>query len=169
MTLPLWEGLDSGQLGGPEFTFKIGDFSKLSRVSVRMLRHYDQIGLFEPTFIDPQSSYRFYAADQLPRLNRILALKDLGFPLEQIVSLLSENVTAAEMRGMLKLRRAELEAQLEEGRTRLAQIEARIEQVEREGYRLPNSYLARDSSEFVTELQLPIAKSEGGGRWPTIW
>ena len=80
--------------------FKIGDFSKLSRVSIRMLRHYDQIGLFKPAYIDPESSYRYYAADQLPRLNRILALKDLGFPLEQIASLLEENVTADEIRRM---------------------------------------------------------------------
>ena len=111
--------------------FKIGDFSKLSRVSIRMLRHYDRLRLLNPAAVDPQSGYRYYSAEQLPRLNRIVALKDLGFRLEQIAPLLEENVTADEMRGMLKLQRAQLEGQLDQDRARLAQIEARIEQIER--------------------------------------
>ncbi|MBC7811584.1 MAG: MerR family DNA-binding transcriptional regulator, partial [Burkholderiales bacterium] len=58
--------------------FKIGDFSKISQVSARMLRHYDDIDLFKPAHIDPFTGYRYYTVDQLPRLNRLLALKDLG-------------------------------------------------------------------------------------------
>ena len=64
--------------------FKIGDFSKFSRVSVKMLRHYDELGLLKPALVDPATNYRYYSADQLPRLNRIIALKDLGFTLEQV-------------------------------------------------------------------------------------
>ena|SRR5258706_1984745 len=64
--------------------FKIGEFSRLSRVSVRMLRHYDQLGLLTPSQIDSLTNYRYYSADQLPRLNRILAFRDLGFSLEQV-------------------------------------------------------------------------------------
>lgn len=62
--------------------FKIGEFSRLSRVSVRMLRHYDQLGLLTPSQTDSFTGYRYYSANQLPRLNRILALRDLGFSLE---------------------------------------------------------------------------------------
>ena len=58
--------------------FKIGDFSKLCRVPVSALRYYADIGLLEPAHIDSFSGFRFYTIDQLPRLNRILALKDLG-------------------------------------------------------------------------------------------
>jgi len=61
---------------------KIGDFARLSHVSVVTLRHYDEIGLLRPVAVDGVTGYRYYAAAQLPRLNRIVALKDLGFSLE---------------------------------------------------------------------------------------
>ena len=64
--------------------FKIGEFSKLSRVSVKALRHYDDMGLLRPAQVDRFTSYRYYALEQLPRLHRILGLKELGFSLEQI-------------------------------------------------------------------------------------
>jgi DNA-binding transcriptional MerR regulator len=58
---------------------KIGDFARLSQVSVVTLRYYDEMDLLKPVNVDPFTGYRFYSSDQLPRLNRILALKDLGF------------------------------------------------------------------------------------------
>src|SRR5258707_1385448 len=70
--------------------FSIGDFAGLSRISVRMLRHYDAIGLLRPAQVDPGSGYRFYTADQLSRVNRIIALKDLGFTLAQVQAILAE-------------------------------------------------------------------------------
>jgi DNA-binding transcriptional MerR regulator len=106
--------------------FKIGDFSRLSRVSVRMLRHYDDLGLLRPAHVDPQTGYRYYAAEQLSRLHRILALNDLGFTLEEVGELLRGGVSPAEVTGMLKLKRAELRRQLDEGTARLARIEARL-------------------------------------------
>ncbi len=86
----------------------IGDFAGLGRVSVRMLRHYDAIGLLRPAHVDPRSGYRFYTAEQLLRLNRILALKDLGFSLQQVQAMIEEKVEPGELRGMLRLRRADL-------------------------------------------------------------
>jgi DNA-binding transcriptional MerR regulator len=86
--------------------FKIGEFSRLSRVSVRMLRHYDQLGLLKPSRTDNFTNYRYYSADQLPRLNRILALRDLGFSLEQIGNMLDEELSAEQLMGMLNLKRA---------------------------------------------------------------
>ena len=58
---------------------KIGEFSKLSRISVRMLRHYDEIGLLKPAEIDRFTDYRYYREDQLPTACRIAALKEMGF------------------------------------------------------------------------------------------
>lgn len=87
----------------------IGDFARHGRVSVRMLRHYDAIGLLRPARVDPASGYRLYAAAQLTTLNRVIALKDLGFTLQQVGTILTEQVSAGELRGMLRLRRAELE------------------------------------------------------------
>ena len=63
--------------------FRIGEFSRIAQVSGRLLRYYDEIGLLSPEFTDPQTGYRYYSAHQLPRLNRILVLKELGLSLEQ--------------------------------------------------------------------------------------
>ena len=67
---------------------KIGEFSKLSRISIRMLRHYDEIGLLKPAEIDRFTDYRYYREDQLPKAGRIAALKDMGFSLADIVRIL---------------------------------------------------------------------------------
>ena len=113
--------------------FKIGDFSKLARVSIKALRHYGKLGLIEPAWIDRYTSYRYYTADQLPRLNRILALKDLGFSLEQIHQLLRDDLPASELRGMIRMKQAELERQINEERSRLERVEERLRQIEQEG------------------------------------
>ena len=68
--------------------FKIGEFSKLGQVSTRMLRHYDKLGLLVPDQIDEWTGYRYYTIQQLPRLHRIIALKDMGLSLQQITDLL---------------------------------------------------------------------------------
>lgn len=64
--------------------FRIGEFSRLSRVSVRMLRHYDKLGLLVPDDVDPESGYRLYSIGQLPRANKIATLRDMGFLVEDI-------------------------------------------------------------------------------------
>lgn len=112
---------------------RISAFSQVARVTVKALHLYDRLGLLKPARVDTWTGYRFYTLQQLPRLNRILVLKDLGFSLEEIRSLLAEDPPPAEMRGMLRLKRAELERQVTEGRERLARVEARLRQIEREG------------------------------------
>ncbi|MEU3447084.1 MerR family transcriptional regulator [Streptomyces thermolilacinus] len=114
--------------------FTIGDFARHGRVSVRMLRHYDAIGLLRPAHVDPYSGYRFYEAGQLARLNRVIALKDLGFTLDQVRSIVDDEVGADELRGMLRLRRAELEAAVAEANARLGQVAARLRAIESEGH-----------------------------------
>ncbi len=113
--------------------FKIGDFSKLSQVSVKALRYYDELGLLKPVEVDRFTGYRYYSANQLPRLNRILALKDLGLSLEQIAQLLDDELPAAQLRGMLRLKQAEVQARVEEEQARLARVQARLRQIEQEG------------------------------------
>ena len=116
---------------------KIGDFSQLGQVSVRTLHHYDERGLLKPAETDEWTGYRFYSVEQLPRLNRILALKDLGFSLDQISRLTSDDVPAEQLRGMLTLKQAEIERQLTDGRSRLMRVEARLKQIENEGETSP--------------------------------
>ncbi|MFJ2862661.1 MerR family transcriptional regulator [Kitasatospora sp. NPDC087314] len=111
----------------------IGDFASHGRVSVRMLRHYDAIGLLRPARVDPVSGYRSYEAAQLARLNRVIALKELGFTLHQVRAVLDEQVDAAELRGMLRLRRAQLAEAIAADAQRLARVEARLRTIESEG------------------------------------
>ena len=112
---------------------KIGDFSKLSQVSVRTLRYYEEVGLLKPIETDRFTGYRYYSVEQLPRLNRILALKDLGFSLEQIAQMHEENVPPAQIRGMFRLKQAEIRQQAEEEQMRLVRVQARLRQIEQEG------------------------------------
>jgi DNA-binding transcriptional MerR regulator len=117
---------------------KIGDFSKLSQVSVDTLRHYDALGLLKPTGVDSSTGYRYYAFHQLGRLNRILALKDLGLTLDQISQMLAgDEVSAEQLRGMLKFKRAEIELHIDTEHERLARVEARLKQIEFETH-MPN-------------------------------
>src|SRR6266508_6937839 len=111
---------------------KIGEFSKLVQVPVATLRYYDQIGWLKPVEVDRFTGYRYYAASQLPRLHRILALKGLGFSLEQIAAVLAEGLTPEQMRGMLRLRHAQINQQLADMQSQLTEVEVRLQQIERE-------------------------------------
>ena len=113
--------------------FRIGEFSQIARVSGRLLRYYDSIGLLRPQRIDPETGYRYYSAGQLERLNRILALKELGLSLDQVARMLDDKISAAEIRGMLALKKAELERSLAEEAARLRHIESRLTQIEQQG------------------------------------
>jgi DNA-binding transcriptional MerR regulator/predicted transcriptional regulator YdeE len=112
--------------------FKIGEFSKLVQVPVATLRYYDQVGLLKPIEVDRFTGYRYYSASQLPLVHRITALKGLGFTLEQISAVLAEGLTPEQMRGMLRLRHAQISQQLEETQIQLSEVEARLQQIERE-------------------------------------
>lgn len=113
--------------------FRIGEFSKIAQVSGRLLRYYDEIGLLRPESIDPETGYRFYSARQLPRLNRILVLKELGLSLEQIARLLEQDTSPDEIRGMLALRKAQIEQAVQEELARLRIVEARLQQIDAYG------------------------------------
>jgi DNA-binding transcriptional MerR regulator/effector-binding domain-containing protein len=111
---------------------KIGEFSKLVQVPVPTLRYYDQMGLLKPIEVDRFTGYRYYSVSQLPRLNRILALRGLGFTLEQIAEALDDGLTPEQMRGMLRLRHAQISQQLVEMQDQLLEVENRLQQIEHE-------------------------------------
>ncbi len=112
--------------------YRIGEFSKMCRVPVSALRYYSDLGLLPPVSIDPESGYRYYEAAQLPRLNRILALKDLGLSLEEIGSILDDDISASELRGMLRLKQAEMSQAVAEQQAQLARVESRLRLIESE-------------------------------------
>jgi DNA-binding transcriptional MerR regulator len=156
--------------------FKIGEFAQIGRVSGRQLRHYDRLGLLQPIHTDRTTGYRNYSAQQLPRLNRILALKSLGFSLDQIATMIDDDVAPEQLRGMLSIRKAQVEQTLTEEQLKLRQIESRILQIEEQGAlrdydvvvkREPaRPYLALrhiclDMEEAVRLLQLVVRRGAG--------
>lgn len=90
---------------------RIGDFSKLSRISIRMLRHYDEIGILHPKSVDAFTGYRYYSESQLPLAERIQALKNLGFGLSMVKEILDKYSDPQEMERFLLVKRKELEPQ----------------------------------------------------------
>ncbi len=113
--------------------FRIGEFAQIAQVSSRQLRFYDERGLLQPARTDSQTGYRYYSIRQLPRLNSILALKELGLSLEEIGPLLKDQVSPAELRGMLIMKRAKVEQALRQEEVRLRHIESRIAQIDKYG------------------------------------
>lgn len=127
----------------------IGEFARHGGVSVRMLRHYDTLGLLVPVTVDPVTGYRSYSASQLSRLHRLVALKDLGFTLAQLAPVLDADLGVEELRGMLRLRRAQIAEQISGDLERVRDIEARLRLIESEG--------TMSELEFTTK-QLPALR-----------
>ncbi len=140
--------------------FSIGDFARSGRVSVRMLRHYDAIGLLRPASVDPSTGYRQYGAAQLARLNRVVALKDLGFTLEQVATIVDDEIDADELRGMLRLRHAELREQIAADTARLERVEARLRIIEREEAMAEAVEVKTVPAIRVAELRAPVGGFE---------
>lgn len=110
--------------------FKIGEFSRLGRVTVRTLRHYDQIGLLKPGIIDRWTGYRYYTPEQLQSLLSIVRLKELGFSLAEIADLFEEESHSPELK-RLERKIGECELQIESLQRRLARLKALVDEKKR--------------------------------------
>lgn len=111
---------------------KIGDFSKLSRISIRMLRHYDELGLLTPKTADDFTGYRYYAEDQLPLAGRIAALKDMGFGLAAIGQILKSYDNPQALAEFLSAKKAEMQIEAEEADRRLLLLETAIKRLRKD-------------------------------------
>ena len=127
---------------------------------MRMLRHYNQLGLLTPSQIDSLTNYRYYSADQLPRLNRILAFRDLGFSLEQIGRMLNEDLPSEQLLGMLKLKRSEIELQVQMEQLRMSRLEARIRQLDNEPAAGSYDVILRDIEPVLTATLREVAADD---------
>lgn len=166
--------------------FRIGEFSRIARVSMRLLRYYDELGLLRPAHTDQSNGYRFYTAAQLGELNRILVLRDLGFALDQIGRVVSDGVSPEELRGMLLMRRAEIEQSQAAQALQLRMLESRIAALESETDGIPDDVVIRAEPErtylslraryssfanavaLVLELQRDIPRQLGRGATSTL-
>ncbi len=136
----------------------IGEFARLGQVSPRMLRHYDETGLLRPSEVDPQTGYRLYDVAALGRLHRLLALRDLGFTLEQIRPLLEDGIPVEQMRGMLRLGQAQIEQNVAAEQARLRRVEAHLRALERSTTMQLNDVVIKQSE--------PIRLAEAVGTAP---
>ncbi len=112
---------------------KIGDFARIANVSVKTLRYYASEGLLVPVMVNRYNGYRYYTEEQLGTLNRILALKEMGFSLDQVRMMLTEALTPGELRGMLRVKRMELQKRVNAEQERLNRVEERLRRIESEG------------------------------------
>ncbi|MFL0460428.1 MerR family transcriptional regulator [Kytococcus sedentarius] len=108
----------------------IGQFSSLTRLSVRMLRHYDQHGVLTPAQVDAANGYRFYASDQLADAADVRRLRDVGFGVSAIAALLATRGTPAWERALL-LQRQTLTADLLAAQQRVALIDRMLQTKEK--------------------------------------
>lgn len=100
--------------------YKIGELSKLCSISVKTLRYYDSVGILCPEEIDPFTGYRYYSAAQLSDCYRILALKELGFTLEEIRD--GQKLPHRELAGMLTDKEQELYVLLDQTKQRITTL-----------------------------------------------
>ena len=168
--------------------FRIGDFSNLSQVSIKALRFYDEVGLLKPTFVDGATGYRYYSANLLLRLNRILVFKELGFSLDEIASLLQDNLNPGQVRQALRNKRIDLSRRIAKEQARLVQVESWLMQIEREASRVPDYEITirelvpqwvaslRDrlssydeASALFTELNRYLKRHNANGRHAARW
>ena len=102
--------------------FKIGEFSKLTQVSIRMLRYYDEAGLLKPAEIDKWTGYRMYSVEQIPILNRIIYLRDSGFNVSEIAAALDKKDDSRLLK-QLNAKYAEIEKAIQDEQEKLRKIE----------------------------------------------
>lgn len=116
----------------------IGEFARFAGVSVRMLRHYDSLGLLVPTSVDPTSGYRRYSESLIPRAHQLVALKELGFSLDEVGILMADTLSTVQFRDLLEDRRRSLVDQIDADTARLGEVERRLRLIEG----VPMSHLA---------------------------
>lgn len=106
--------------------FSIGAFSRLTQLSIRMLRHYDDIGLLKPAHTNRANGYRYYSSQQLGEVHRIVALKELGLSLDQVQMVMKEQHSVEAIRGMLRLEKLRAEEERIEAERRLRNLDQRL-------------------------------------------
>ena len=132
---------------------RIGEFARRGRVSVKALRHYEAIGLLTPANVDAATGYRYYAADQLDDLNRLMVLRALGLSLDRIRQVLQDDPSPERMRRLLDERRAAVARRIDAEQAQLAAIEARIRHLEGDRDAAPGAVVRDVPAAFVASLR----------------
>jgi len=146
--------------------FKIGDFSKLIRVSVRMLRYYDEVGLFKPAEIDDFTGYRYYSAKQISEINLIVSLRDMGFNVADIAVFIEEK-SEEKLEVILKIKSEEIRNSIKAEKIRLEKINSAIKDMKKERVNMSYNVTLKSLPSYkVIALRdtIPAYNAEG-----TLW
>ena len=142
---------------------RIGEFSKLSRVSIRMLRHYDDIGLLKPAEIDQFTGYRYYSPEQLPVVGRITAFKDMGFSLADIVKMLEIYENRDELDDYLMKRQLELQEISETTQRQMRLLDTARERLRKEQNMSYNVSIKTIPERYAATVHMTIPHYEDEG------
>jgi DNA-binding transcriptional MerR regulator len=127
---------------------RIGEFSRLSQVTIKALRYYDDMGLLKPAEIDSFTGYRYYSVEQLPLIHRIVALKELGLTLEQIGVLMDDDLSTEQIRDILYDQQEQIKQRIQAEQSRLAQVEFRLRMIEMENNMPPLEVIVKSIPAF---------------------
>jgi len=145
---------------------RIGEFSKLARVSIRMLRHYDEIGLLKPVHIDPYSGYRYYGEKQLLTAGRISALKSMGFGLSEIGQLLTHYDDKMLLERSLRVKQAELQEEYLQMTERLRLLDTALKRLGKDETMKYDVTLKTFPQRYAATVRMIIPSYEQEG---TLW
>ena len=148
---------------------KIGDFSKLSRVSIRMLRHYDEIGLLKPAVTDPFTDYRYYSEAQLPTVCRITALRDMSFSLGEVRTILPIYHDRGQLDACLAEQEAALKRHQEETARQLRLLDTARKRLRKEHPMQYNVTIRTLPQRYAATVRMTIPRYEDEGLlWQTL-
>lgn len=149
---------------------KIGEFSKMSGLSIDTLYHYEKMKIIIPDEIDKSTGYRSYDASQLIAVNKLLALKDAGFSLEEIAGILNDDLPAASLLKMLESKAVVLEDKLKNESDRLKRLYTNIFLIKNNGIPLPDEIsIKRVEPILVAAIRKSFNKDRFDNELETMW
>ena len=148
---------------------KIGLFSKLSRVSIRMLRYYDEMSLLRPAYIDPDSDYRYYREDQLQTVGWITALRDMGFSLADVRRMSQLGRDAEVLAPFFAARRRELQAETAKTAQQLLLLDTAEKRLGKEDFMQYNITIKTIPARYAACVHTVIPRYQDEGQvWQTL-
>lgn len=106
--------------------FRIGEFANIVKISSKTLRYYDELGLLKPEYIDEMTGYRYYSARQIPVLNEILLLKEIGLSLKEITYIIENDIQYEELINLLMLKQIKIKEEIVRSQKKLDKINSLV-------------------------------------------
>lgn len=149
---------------------KIGDFSRLSRVSVRMLRYYDEMNIIKPVKVDKFTGYRYYSEDQLLTMGKINTLKDMGFGVTAIGEMIKIDNSPQEIKRMFEIQKAQLMEESEILSNRIRLLDTAIERLRKDETMNYDCILKQIPERYVASVRHIIPRyDEEGKLWHILF